>query len=206
MAETQLKIAALTGYPWRSLWYLDLQLKRKRHFDPALSWTNRCEAPSMWLVSLLGKADQWFSALHWWDDSELNRNETRVAPDLKIFSLTPKHLIWLDFGFHITFLQDFCRYCLWQQVLERHWLNEFRVSGSSKEPRLWSNGLGWPLTARMIPSLETVSGQGWPFDKPALRIHARFEANSTVYRTISEVEYVTEFWLENCPDSDVGTN
>jgi len=44
---TTLKLFALTGYPWRGLWYLDMQLKRKRHCDPALSWTDRCEAPSM---------------------------------------------------------------------------------------------------------------------------------------------------------------
>lgn len=34
-------------YPWQLLWYLEMKLKRKRQCDPALSWVDRCEAPSM---------------------------------------------------------------------------------------------------------------------------------------------------------------
>ncbi|MCY7392281.1 MAG: hypothetical protein LH647_12590 [Leptolyngbyaceae cyanobacterium CAN_BIN12] len=40
-----LKFFSLTGY--RLLWYLEMKLKRKRQCDPALSWVDRCEAPSM---------------------------------------------------------------------------------------------------------------------------------------------------------------
>lgn len=40
-----LKLLFLTGY--HLLWYLEMKLKRKRQCDPALSWADRCEAPSM---------------------------------------------------------------------------------------------------------------------------------------------------------------
>jgi hypothetical protein len=42
-----LKHFSLTGHPWLSMWYLEMKLQRRRFVDPALSWTDRCEGPSM---------------------------------------------------------------------------------------------------------------------------------------------------------------
>lgn len=42
-----LKHFSLTGYPWLSMWDLEMKLQRRRCADPALSWADRCEGPSM---------------------------------------------------------------------------------------------------------------------------------------------------------------
>jgi hypothetical protein len=42
-----LKHFSLTGHPWLSMWDLEMKLQRKRCADPALSWADRCEGPSM---------------------------------------------------------------------------------------------------------------------------------------------------------------
>jgi hypothetical protein len=36
-----------TAYPWMPLWYLEMKLQRRRMTDPALSWVDGCEAPSI---------------------------------------------------------------------------------------------------------------------------------------------------------------
>jgi hypothetical protein len=38
---------SLTGHPWLPVWYLEMKLQRRRLSDPALSWADRCEGPSM---------------------------------------------------------------------------------------------------------------------------------------------------------------
>jgi len=42
-----LKHFSLAGHPWLSMWYLEMKLQRRRFVDPALSWADRCEGPSM---------------------------------------------------------------------------------------------------------------------------------------------------------------
>jgi len=42
-----LKLDSSTGRPWLPGWYLEMKLQRRRLSDPALSWADRCEGPSM---------------------------------------------------------------------------------------------------------------------------------------------------------------
>lgn len=42
-----LKLSSLATRPWLPVWYLEMKLQRKRLSDPALSWADRCEGPSM---------------------------------------------------------------------------------------------------------------------------------------------------------------
>lgn len=41
-----LKLLSPIGCSW-ALWHLEVKLQRKRLTDPALSWADRCEGPSM---------------------------------------------------------------------------------------------------------------------------------------------------------------
>lgn len=41
-----LKLLSPIGSSW-ALWHLEMKLQRKRLTDPALSWADRCEGPSM---------------------------------------------------------------------------------------------------------------------------------------------------------------
>ncbi len=42
-----LKLFSLGKTQWLPLWYLEMKLQRRRLSDPALSWADRCEGPSM---------------------------------------------------------------------------------------------------------------------------------------------------------------